>query len=362
MQLLQNLAEFQLRNTDEILVASFLLTLVLAAGIPQIQLITDFQDSLPEKLEPVRAQDRVESSFGSSQSIIILFETNDAPRQQSYVTDVRDRRLVRTLEFLEEDLERESIVSSTSSMASLFDSPPESDQEVKQRLRSSDASFTNRDYTATTMFVELSGEMTEENVREATEVIRQNIQEAPKYPGVDITLTGTPVVRTTLSSVLVGDSFTTIAAASMLILGLLMISRGLVYGPITFVPLFMGLVWTLGFMGHFGIPLSFATISLGSMILGLGVEYGSFITERILEEMKQDGIEEAVMVSVPNTGKAILGSAMTDGMGFLALLLATISFIRDLGVTLALGEFLTVSSALVITPCLMVKYARWEND
>jgi len=264
--------------------------------------------------------------------------------------------------FLEKQLENEPIVDSSNSMASLFSEVPENKSYVKQRLESSTASFTNRDFTATTMFVELSEDMTEENIKEANRVIEQNIDQSPKYPGMSITLTGTPVVRTTISRVLVSDSFTTIAAASMLILGLLTISRGIVYGPITFVPLFMGLIWTLGFMGHFGIPLSFATISLGSMILGLGVEYGSFITERIIEEMEQNGIEKAVETTIPNTGKAIVGSALTDGVGFMALLLATISFIRDLGITLALGEFLTVTSALVITPSLMISYRRWKDD
>lgn len=359
---LQRLAEIQLDHTNKILGAALLLTIILATGIPQIQLMTDFQESLPDDIDAVRAQDKVEANFGNTNSIIILYQTDDQMKEPSYVTDVRDPRVIQSMGFLERELQRETIVSSTSSMASLFDSRPRDKEEVKKKLQATDASFTNRDYTATTMFVKLSEDMTEENIQEATKVIEENIEESPKYPGLDISLTGTPVVRNTISDVLVSDSVTIIAIASMLILGLLTLSRGVIYGPVTFVPLFIGLIWTLGFMGHFGIPLSFATISLGSMILGLGVEYGSFITERILEEMEENSVDEAVMISIPNTGKAILGSASTDGMGFLALLLATISFIRDLGITLALGEFLTVSSALIVTPCLITSYVRWKDD
>lgn len=360
--ILERLAELQLNRTGEILLICGALTVILGVGIPQIELMTDFQESLPDDLDPVRAQDKVEANFGNTNAIIVLIETDKEPLEDGFITDVRDPRTIHTLNFLENQLENEAIVSSTNSMASLFEENPDTKEEVRQRLSSTSASFTNRDFTATTMFIELSEDMTEENIKEATEVIKENIQQSPRYPGLDITLTGTPVVRNTISSVLVSDSVTTIAAASMLILGLLTLSRGLVYGPITFVPLFIGLIWTLGFMGHFSIPLSFATISLGSMILGLGVEYGSFITERILEEMEENTVEEAVRTTIPNTGKAIVGSAMTDGVGFMALLLATISFIRDLGVTLALGEFLTVSSALIVTPALMVSYRRWKDD
>lgn len=358
---LEKVADLQIAHSKLIVAASLVLTLVLATGIPEIRLQTDFQDSLPDDIEAIQAQDKVESNFGSSDSIIVLFEVNDRRKQENFVTDIRDPRVLRTLIFLEEGLEKEGIIDSTNSMASLFDSQPGSKTGVKKILQSSGASFTNRDYTATTMFVKLSGEMTEENIREANQAVKEEIEDSPKYPGLEVTLTGTPVVRTTLSNVLVTDSVTTISAASALILGLLIIVRGRAYGPITFVPLFLGLVWALGFMGHFGIPLSFATISLGSMILGLGVEYGSFITERLLEEMEQHSVEESIRITVPNTGKAVLGSAATDGVGFMALLLASFAFIRDLGVTLALGELLTVSSAVLVTPCLVIEYRRWKS-
>ncbi|MFB6203096.1 MAG: MMPL family transporter [Candidatus Nanohaloarchaea archaeon] len=362
MNPLEALAEFQLGNTRTVLLASLVLTVVLGSGIPDIQLQTDFQASLPDDLPPIMTKERVEAKFGNTNSIIVLVQTTEDRREESYVTDMRDPRVVEMLNSLERELDREPMVSSVNSMGSLFRENPDSKREVKKVLRSSRGSFLNRDYTATTVFVRLKGEMTEENIAQATTMIEENIEQVPKPPGVKLTLTGLPVVRNTISSVLVSDSYTTIAAASALILILLIFSRGAVYGPITFVPLFMGLIWTLGFMGHFGIPLSFATISLGSMILGLGVEYGSFITERIIEEMEEKSPEAALRTAVPNTGKAIVGSAMTDGVGFLALLLASFTFIRDLGVTLALGEFLTVSSALVVTPSLIIEYRRWKDD
>jgi predicted RND superfamily exporter protein len=212
------------------------------------------------------------------------------------------------------------------------------------------------------MYVTLSEEMTEENIREATRVINENLEQTPKQPGISITVTGSPIIRTDIGDTLVTDSVTTISIASLLILALLTATRGRVYGPITFVPLFVGLIWTLGTMGLTGIPLTIATIALGAMILGLGVEYGSFITERIIEEKEETGsIEQAVKNSVPTTGLAILGSSTTTVVGFSALLIASISFIRDLGLTLSIGIILTLTSALVITPALMIQYERWSR-
>jgi predicted RND superfamily exporter protein len=360
MNPLEKLAEVQLRHTDKVIVLCLALTAFLATGIPMIEIQTDFQEGLPQDLPPLVAEEKIQAEYGNTESLIILFKTNEKSLEEGYVTDVRDPRMVRTLNFLQEELEREPIVSSTNSMASLFEENPGSRKEVKDRLASTPVSYTNRDYTATTMFVQLSEEMNEKNVKEATDTIRTNIDESPSYPGIETSVTGLPAIRTTLSTIVVSDTTTIIAAASGLILVLLIGVRGFFYGPATFAPLFMGLIWTLGAMGWIGLPLTIVTISLASMLLGLGVEYGSFIAERIVEEAEETDIETAVKTTMPSTGEAVLGSSTTDLVGFLALLTASISFLRDLGLTLALGEVLTLTGAIVLTPSLIVKYERWK--
>ncbi|MFB6200184.1 MAG: MMPL family transporter, partial [Candidatus Nanohaloarchaea archaeon] len=359
---LELLARAHLEHTDKIVVFCVLLTALLATGLPQVQLQTNFQETLPDDIPAIRAQEKVEANFGASNSIIVLFETNREKLEESYVTDVRDPRMIHTLNFLEGELEGEPSISSVNSMASLFNRTPDSRKQVKKVLQKSEASFTNRDYTATTMYVQLSNEMTEENVREATRTIKENIDQAPKYPGIKVQITGVPVMRNVLADVLVSDTVSIIAVASLLIWILLMAARGAVYGTATFAPLLTGLLWAIGAMGLFGIPITFATVAIGSMLLGLGVEYGSFIAERLVEEIGEQGVEEGVKTAVPNTGRAVLGSSVTDLVGFLALLLASISFMRDLGLTLALGEGLTLFAALLLTPALIVKYERWKGD
>jgi predicted RND superfamily exporter protein len=358
---LEYLAEAHLSYPEYILGFCAVLTVILSFGLPQIELQTDFQASLPDDIPAIQAQDKVEANFDAPNAILLLVETTDDPVEPSDVTDVRDPRLIETLQFLEDELRREPLISSVNSLASLFDNQPESKTAVRERLAASNADLTNRDYTATTVAIQLTEDMTEENIRDATAVIEENLAETPTYPGVSIQQTGLPVMRSVLSDVLVTDTVTIIAVASLLILALLAITRGIVYGTATFLPLFIGLIWALGAMGLLGIPMTIATVSIGSMLLGLGVEYGSFIGERIIEEMRENGIEDGIRTAVPNTGKAVLGSSVTDLVGFLALLFASISFMRDLGLTLALGEALTLTAALLLTPALIVSYERWRS-
>lgn len=362
MRPLELLAKAHLEYTDYLIAFCALLTIFLASGLPSVELQTNFQDSLPDSIDPIEAQEKVENNFGSSNSIIVLFQTNDAELEENFVTDVRDPRMIRSMNFLEEELQNEPSISTVNSMASLFDQNPDSIYEVKTVLKSTEASFSNRDFTATTMNIQLDGEMTEEKIKEATKIIKENIAQTPKYPGIEIQTTGNPVMRNELGDVLVADTVTIIAVASTLIWILLAGVRGPIYGTATFAPLFLGLMWSLGAMGLLGLPMTIATVAIGSMLLGLGVEYGSFIAERLVEEINQQGLEDGLKTAVPNTGRAVLGSSTTDLVGFLALLLASISFMRDLGLTLALGEGLTLAAALLLTPALIVKYERWKGD
>ena len=200
---LNSLAELQLNHTKKLLLLGLIVTAVLATGINDIELQTDFQDSLPDELAPIQAQEEVEAKFGNQDAIIVLYETTKDSKEPSYVSDIRDPRVIRSMKFLEAELEREPIVESTNSMASLFETNPESIEDVKKRIEISGGSFTNRDYTATTIFVRLSEESNEENIIDATETINQNIEQSPNYPGVNIRVTGTPVVRTDIGDILV---------------------------------------------------------------------------------------------------------------------------------------------------------------
>ncbi len=47
MDILESVAEIQVERTDQLLLMGLVLTAVLATGIPDIRLQTDFQESLP---------------------------------------------------------------------------------------------------------------------------------------------------------------------------------------------------------------------------------------------------------------------------------------------------------------------------
>ncbi|PIN69562.1 hypothetical protein COV93_05020 [Candidatus Woesearchaeota archaeon CG11_big_fil_rev_8_21_14_0_20_43_8] len=184
--------------------------------------------------------------------------------------------------------------------------------------------------------------------------------------GVKIRFTGTPSIIVTIVTILGSDAIFTLILASIIILILLSVmQRSVTKGIVIFIPIFLGLIWTMGTLGWLDIAISFATAGLGAMILGLGVEYGIFMFTRYKEE-KDRGLnqEEALLIAVPSIGSAVLGSGTTTIVGFLALTLSIMPMLQNLGLSLALGIFYCIISSLIIGPIIVIfeeDFEEWYN-
>jgi 1-acyl-sn-glycerol-3-phosphate acyltransferase len=114
-----------------------------------------------------------------------------------------------------------------------------------------------------------------------------------------------------------GDDFNFIANISLLlILSVLIIAFGRIeLGVITFVPIFLSWVWTLGFMGFFGIRFNIFNIIISSFITGLGIDYSIYIMQGLVQDFRTRNVNLlsyktciliSVMISLSGTGVLIL--------------------------------------------------------
>jgi len=196
----------------------------------------------------------------------------------------------------------------------------------------------------------------EKKIQKFNTLIQEQIDYTPKPTGVKFSITGPPILRMIISKLLKRDAAYTLAVSAFIILILLFImQRSFSYGLLIFIPLSIGLIWTMGTLGWFGIPLSIATVSLGTMILGLGVEYGVFVVSRYREERgKKINKFDSLKLTVQGIGKAITGSGLTTMVGFGMLSFATVPMVQHLGQTLALGIGFCLVAALFVNPVLIL--------
>jgi predicted RND superfamily exporter protein len=135
----------------------------------------------------------------------------------------------------------------------------------------------------------------------------------------------------------------TILAVSLLVfLGV----RSLRGSLLSLVPLVVGMIWTLGLLGAFGIPLNFVSVLAIPLIVGIGIDDGVHLYHRVRHDRD-------LGQALTHAGKPIILTSMTTGIGFGSLLLSVHRGIWYLGFTTAIGIVACLIASLVLLPALV---------
>ena len=122
---------------------------------------------------------------------------------------------------------------------------------------------------------------------------------------------------------------------------------------ITTVPIMFVVVWLYGIMYAMGGNLNLVTLTISSMSLGVGIDYCIHVTERYNEEkLKNPKITNAQNLQrVGSTsGQALMGSAVSDVMGFLIITLSPMGIFYQFGLYSASMIFLSLMASLLLVP------------
>jgi len=189
--------------------------------------------------------------------------------------------------------------------------------------------------------------------------IRQIIDEMrPTVKDIRIRLTGLPVMLNDERETCTQDSIRSGVISIVLILIIFAIGFGEFSRPIFAVSaLTCGLGWTMGYttlaVGH----LNFITVSLVTMLMGLGIDFGIHVLFRYDEELgKGCSPEEALEVTIAGTGVDTFVGATATAASFLALTQADFRGIADFGVIASGGVLLCFFSTITVLPSLLAIY------
>lgn len=358
-RLLRGLARIQLKYGVLIILLLLVFTSFMFFGLLKVEFQGDMQEEMPQHLPIYQLNDRIGAMFGGQDTIFILLMLDDKLSIKDVPKDIREPQIMSYITELEESLSRESNIESIISVAPVIRDLPSgfSKEMVKESFSSfpETTGLVSEDFTKTIMIIRTDVGTGQEKVTALTSMIDDHLQALSTPAGVEVRVTGTPSIMNTIINLLKSDSINTLAIASLIILALLVVlQRSVPNALIIFIPIFLGITWTLGTLGWIGIKISVATAGLGAMILGLGVEYGVFMMTRYKEEYaRTDDCNRALEETVPAVGSAIMGSGTTTIIGFLALNLSIMPMLQHLGTSLALGIFYSIIGAVVVEPLLI---------
>ena len=157
-----------------------------------------------------------------------------------------------------------------------------------------------------------------------------------------------------------------LGSISLITLLIIFSFRSLIAIPSIFIPLVIGIIWTLGFTAMTIGGLNLITIFLTLILFGLGIDFGIHNFSRYREERREGkSVNEAIEIIIVDTGSASFIAALTTSIGFFALLLTDFRAFTEFGFIAGSGVLLTYISMYSVFPALVVvmeKIGIWRTE
>lgn len=145
------------------------------------------------------------------------------------------------------------------------------------------------------------------------------------------------------------------ASASLIALLVLLQLRSVGQTLLTLVPLALGMLWLVGLMGLIDVRFTLFNIPILPAILGIGVDNGVYLTDRIRRLHREPG---GLASALGGTGAAILAATATTVMGFAAFLVADNGGLRGIGKLAVIGIAIAACTALLVLPSVAAVFVR----
>jgi predicted RND superfamily exporter protein len=325
--------------------------------LPQTKTDVNYFDMAPEGIPELEKLQEYSDNFGGANYNAILIETDPQGLTYPEVIDaiynmemeinnagVDAYSLASEVKQVNDILERDAIIERISSFVGvdtlIFDMVAE-------------AGLINEDYSRTMMLVNIplgiSMEETEEIVNKVNSISSSTY--IPRNGHASI-LTGQDAINVAINNKLTDEQTRSMIIAILLVLAaLIIIFSSSVYGFLTMIPVAFVLMWEPGFLVALDIPLSVITISIASIMIGIGIDYGVHITHRVREEMsKGNSKTDSTKIAIEKTGLSLIEAAFTTIAGVASIFFINIAALQQFAMVVILMTALSCVGAAFLLP------------
>ena len=356
-------ANFIVGRPKMVLVAGGLLVLLACVGILFISTETDFINFFKPDSPARLAYNTMKENFGGVEFIQVAVKGN-----------IQDPKVLQTMEDFQNEIEKIEILVKPTSIVNLlrktnkalhegepeYEILPETEEEVAQYLLL--LSMGGSDLLDNMLSFDYDQALIQARVASYKSSERDKmIEKVEKAIGkhfsgdVEVVLTGSPVLDTRMLKLMVKGQLQSLALAILFVFVLMIIiSRSLTYGTFCTIPVSLTVILNFGIMGWFKIPLDVASAVIASVAIGIGIDYAIHFFSRYKEELAiGKSVEEAIKITISNTGQAIFYNAAAVGLGFLVLIFASMPPLARFGWLIALTMFFSSTASMTVLPALL---------
>jgi len=176
----------------------------------------------------------------------------------------------------------------------------------------------------------------------------------PPVEGVNVHVTGLPLVEQQAEGYLSWGIFRLIGACTVLLLLVLVVHyrRRDVVG-VAFLPLAGGLFVFVGIYSALGVPITFFAMAGIPLLVGVGIDDHLFMLDRYLERGGRPGRLDDTLAG---SGRAVLVTTLTTLAAFGVLSLSSFDALAGMGRAVSLALAIAFGSSVVLLPALLARF------
>jgi uncharacterized protein len=374
-KILPPLGRFAFFKNKTVLIGTGLLLIFGIIGVSRIK-VNDNPVKWFKEGHRIRVADNVMNQlFGGT---YMAYLTLDGEQEDT----VKRPEVMTYIERLQEQLEGEPLVGKTSSVADVvkrinyvlhegdrsYDVIPESLGEIGQYLflflMSGDPNdldnFVTTDYSRANIWVQMKGGDNKDMEKvelSAKDFIGRN----PPPEGIKIRWSGLTYINKTWQHLMVVGMLKAILGSFAVVFVLMCILfRSIGLGLISMLPLTFSILFSYGIIGFIGKDYDMPIAICSSLSLGLSIDYAIHFVQRFrnkYRELQNLGATNSYMFGLP--ARAISRNAIVITLGFLPLVLATLTPYVTVGAFFASLMIWSAITTLLLLPALMKIFGKW---
>lgn len=344
--ILTNLATFQTKYPKKVILGVGLITLVMIVGATQVGFSTSNENWIPDN-DPVQESFRESSyAFGNDFSNLQLVVTSDGG-------DLRNVQTVRDIQRLSSIVEG---VFSVNEVRGPFNDVALNQKSIYEKFKPlQEQGVFNKDYTITTLSVQVFDFATsDDGTSPLLDEVLDIIETTPVY-NAQVSVFGDVVRFNELGSTLGRDTgVTTIISFVLVFLIASLTYLSLRVGFTAILPIVIGIIWTVGFMGFTNVPFTSLSTGLIALVLGIGIDFSIHLVNSIYNyKAKGMSLQKSIERTMTSSGGALLLTSISTFIGFISLTLATLLGIQRLGLSLAFAILSVFLVTIILVPAII---------
>jgi predicted RND superfamily exporter protein len=357
IQIWSSFADFIIKYKKRIIVIATFFVVMSLILLPQMKTDVNYFDMAPQGIPELEKLLEYSENFGGGNFNALLVETD--PQGLTY-PEVIDAIYEFSEEVRKEGINVYSLADDVKKINDILRR-----EEIIERLNEfvdvetlvydmvAEAGIVDEDFSTTILLVYIPlGRSMEENEGDVNTVNQLAAQTYIPRNGRISQLTGTDAINVAINKKLADEQTRSMIVAILLVLAcLIIIFNSSIYGFLTMIPVGFVLMWEPGFLVALNIPLSVVTISIASIMIGVGIDYGVHITHRVREELER-GLSKtrATKIAIEKTGLSLVEAATTTVAGVASIFFIGILALQEFAIVIIIMTTLSCIGAALILP------------